>query len=54
MFRRSFIIECIGNCMWFFKMCGGGGLGVPMAEVAGGVRFVFLCVCDGFVFCIHL
>ena len=24
MLERSFIIECIGNCTWFFRMCGGG------------------------------
>ena len=41
-------MECIGNCMWFFWICGGGGGG-------GGVRcvFLFLCLCDGFIFYIH-
>ena len=21
---RSFMMECIGNCVWFFRMCKGG------------------------------
>lgn len=38
--------------MWFFRM-EGGGFKCLVVEVAGGVRCVYLCVCDGSVFCIH-
>ena len=44
MWGRSFIIECIGNCMWFFWMCEGG-FGYSGGGGGGRVCIVSTCSC---------